>query len=158
MLGFKLNRISKRGPWIVFYCPIISYSDCQWNGEIHSVAGLQLCSVSWKKQDLTILVKAFKINIPPVDLQATSHVVSPELLNNTVRLGRNGYHFANNILKLIFLYDNNCILIQIWLNLVARVQLILCQMSVLVKIITLKRWQAIIWTSDDPVHWCMYAK
>ena len=55
---------------------------------------------------------------------------------------------ADDILKCIFLYENDRIQIQISLN---------CVTESPVGNKPAVRWQAIIWTNDDPVHWCIYA-
>ena len=39
--------------------------------------------------------------------------VGMTFLFHTLRLWQNGHHFANGIVKLILLYENSCILVQI---------------------------------------------
>ena len=72
----------------------------------------------------------------------------------TLRAGQDGCHFADDILKLIYLYQNCGILIQISLKIVPKC--LIDNISASPKdLVTIKR-QAMSWTNDGPVHWSIY--
>ena len=69
-------------------------------------------------------------------------------INDAFRLRQNGCHFAHNIFKLIFLYEN-CSLIQISLKLIPKEQASFISDDDLWQ----NRQQAITWLNDDLTHW-----
>ena len=69
-----------------------------------------------------------------------------------IEAGIKCYHFADNILELIYLYEKFCILIKISLNLFKMVQPTINHESGSDNGLLLNRWQAIIRTSDGLVY------
>ena len=73
---------------------------------------------------------------------------------NTLNPRQNGCHFADKIFKLIFLHENSCIYIH-W-NWFSRVHLKLGSIGSN-DVLVWNRRQAIIWTNDGLIYWCIYA-
>ena len=68
----------------------------------------------------------------------------------------NGRHFADDIFKCIFLNENVWISLKISLKFVPRVQIKKYTSIGSDNGLVPTRWQAIIRTYDNPVHWCIY--
>ena len=62
---------------------------------------------------------------------------------------------ADNIFKHIFLKESDKIIFELHWNLFPGVQLTINQIGS-GNDLAPNRWQAIIWTNDGPVHWCIY--
>ena len=76
---------------------------------------------------------------------------------NSSLLGQNGHHFGRRHFQMYFSNENGRIPIQISLKFVPRSPIDNKQALVKVNSLTPNRWQAITWTHDGPVHWCIYA-
>ena len=75
---------------------------------------------------------------------------------NTLSLKQNGHHFADDIFKFkIFSNENVCILIQIWKKFFLSIQLAVSHHWSYNGLAPFQR-QAIIWTNDGLVYWCLY--
>ena len=85
------------------------------------------------------------------------HHVCEYPLFNTLRLRQNGHNFPDNIFKCIFLNENMWISIAISKKFVP--EGLINNIPSLVQIMAWRwfRQQAIIWTNDCLVYWCIYA-
>ena len=70
----------------------------------------------------------------------------------TLRPGQNGCHFADDMFKFIFVYENCCIFIQICIKVVPKVPINISDDE-----LVLDRRQAIIWTNDGLFYWKIFA-
>ena len=71
---------------------------------------------------------------------------------NILRLRQNGQHFADDIFKCIFLNENVLISIKISLKFVLE-----GSFNNFPALVEIMGRQAIIWTNDGQVYWCIYA-
>ena len=69
---------------------------------------------------------------------------------------KNGHHFAGDIFGCIFVNEKFCILIIISLKFVPKGPLTMTQHWGPDDDLAPNRWQSVIWTNVDPIHWCIY--
>ena len=122
-------------------------------------------ALRWMPRDLTD-DKSTLVQVMAWCRQATSHYLSqcwpssmspygitrPQWVNSSPP-GQNGRHFAGNIFRCIFVNEKFCILIQISLKFVPKWQYVSIGLG---NGLAPNRRQAITWTNDDLVHWCIY--